>query len=118
MGRAGYTGNEEPIGNAGAQKPTIEPVRKFFEIELPPGASAPVIRPVNKGLRITDHHIDPVKDLVRGEIGAQRDLMVGFMRLRGARIDGCPIALPDPEIFNPPPQHLLDRRLAQVGHGL
>ena len=110
MRRTFGTGYEETFGNPRGEKPSVKPVHKLLEVELTPGAPAPVIGAVNEGLGIANDDIDPMKNLRGFWIPTEGDLMVGLMIPRRTGVHGGSVALPDPQIFDPPPQNLLDRR--------
>jgi hypothetical protein len=51
MRLATQAGQKQAIGNPRPHVPPIKAVGEFFQIELAPGASAPVIGPINKRFR-------------------------------------------------------------------
>ena len=57
------TGPQESVRQSGLKKASVKPVHEFFEIELAPGAAAPVIGPIDECFRQTDDRVHPMKDL-------------------------------------------------------
>ena len=95
---------------------TRKAIDEFFEVQLPSGASAPVVCPVNKGFGESNDRIDPVKDNRRLRIVAQGDFMIGLMSTSSRRIDGRTIAAPYTLVFHAAIEDIQDGVFLQVRH--
>ena len=99
VGRGGETGHQEAIRETGTKVPPIKPVDKFLKVELTPGASAPVIGPINECFREANHRVNPVKDNRCVRIVTPGDFMIGLMSLGSRGINRGTVATPHALVF-------------------
>ena len=118
MWLAGHTRQDQPLGDPRSHVSSVKPVGKLFEIELPPSASAAVIRAIDEYLGIADDNIDSVKHDVRFRVRTQRHLMLRLVLFASTGVYGSSIRPPDTLILHTPPQHLLHGLFQKVRHRL
>ena len=118
VGRGGETGHQEAIRETGTKVPPIKPVDKFLKVELTPGASAPVIGPINECFGETNNRVHPVKDDRRLRIVAEGDFMIGLMSMGSRSIDRRTVATPHALVFYATLEDIQDGVCLQVWHGV
>ena len=79
-------------------------IGELFQIQLAPGAPAPLIRAGNERFRQTDDRVDPMEDHRGLRIGTERHIMVRPMLLGCGGIHRRAVAPPHALVLHPPPQ--------------